>query len=360
MSDAMRARAEILKLARLLRQDPEALAYLQDVAPGDLGRFREQVTDVLFGAHSQALLGLAAASKLLPVGVVATIGERAFGALLSARVAGLLEPSRAVEMAARLPTGFLADVAIELDPRRASELIARIPPEQVAAITRELIKRGEHVTMGRFVGHLGPRAIAGAVAAMDDSSLLQVAFVLETREGLEDLVELLPPERIDGIIDAAARDDLWVEVLDLTSDLSGAQASRLADAAAARDDDVLSSLIAAAQERDLWEGVLPLTMAMSESSRRRFAGLPAIEADGVLERVVAVARERQLWPQLLPLVPFLPDPAMDHLAQIVRGLGLREEEIEQLRASEHEPALREGVTRLVEAAGLDFHADPLP
>ena len=47
-----------------------------------------------------------------------------------------------MDVAAKLPTEFLADVAVELDPRRASDVIAGMPAEQVAAVTRELTRRG--------------------------------------------------------------------------------------------------------------------------------------------------------------------------------------------------------------------------
>ena len=196
---------------------------------------REQVTDVLFTAHGPALSRLAAASRLLPVALVATLGEKVFGPVLSARVAGLLDPGRAVEMASRLPIEFLADVAIELDPRRASEVIGRIPPEQIAAITRELIGRGEYVTMGRFVGHLSSDAIVSAVGVMDDTALLRVAFVLESKDSLEDLVGVLPSERLDGIIEAAANADLWPEVLDLLGHLALDQRRELVERASAWD-----------------------------------------------------------------------------------------------------------------------------
>ncbi len=106
------------------------------------------------GRIGATLSRLAAASKLLPVGLVATLGERAFGPVLSARITGLLDPGRAVEVAQRLPVDFLADIAVDLDPRRASAVIARIPPQQIGEVTRELVRRHESVTMGRFVGHL--------------------------------------------------------------------------------------------------------------------------------------------------------------------------------------------------------------
>ncbi len=144
--------------------------------------------------------------------------------------------------------------------------------------------------MGSFVGHLGPDAFRAAVDQMDDAALLQVAFVLESKDSLQGLIALLPPERIDGIIDAASREDLWPEVLDLLSHLDTEQT-------------------------------------------RRFAELLSIQAEGVLERIVSVAREGQLWPYLLPLIPFLPEPGRGRVDEILGGLDLSAEERERLGAA---------------------------
>jgi len=289
MSEALAARAEILKLARVLGREATGLEYLKQVPSADIRALREQVTEVLFAAHGQALGRLAAASKLLPVGLVATIGERAFGPVLSARMTCMLEPSRAVEMAAKLPVAFLADVAVDLDPRRASDVISQIPAPQIAEITRELIRREEHVTMGRFVGHLSPEAIRAAVGEMDNGSLLRVAFVLESKDSLEELVGLLAPERLDGIIDVAASANLWPEVLDLLSHLS-------------------------------------------EQRRRRFATMPSIQAEGVLEAIVRVAAEQSLWLELLPLARLLPAEARVRIARFAETLELDEAAIEAIAA----------------------------
>lgn len=177
--DAPEARAEILKLAKLLHLDPQRLAYLDRVPVEDLRVLREQVTDKLFTAQESALRGLVAASKLLPVGLVASLGQSTFGPMLSARIAGLLDPDRAVEIAARMATAFLAEVATELDPRRASAVIAGIPPQRIFEITSELARHQEYVTMGRFVAHLGDDALAAALSALDDDALSQTMFVLE-------------------------------------------------------------------------------------------------------------------------------------------------------------------------------------
>jgi hypothetical protein len=271
LSRTLEVRAETLKLARLLGRDPASLAYLDVVDPSDIRQLREQVTDRLFNAHGGTLGRLVAASKLLPVGLVATIGERAFGPVLSARVAGMLDPDRAVEMAAKLPVGFLADIAVDIDPRRAHDVIAQIPPRQVAEITAELSRREEYVTMGRFVGYMPDQSIEAALRVLDDPSLLQVAFVLESKDGLEQLVSLLGPERVDGIIDVAASAGLWPEALDLLNNLNSEQQAEFARRTGAREPEVFDSLLAAVAELKLWDALQPLEAHLPPEAKARVA-----------------------------------------------------------------------------------------
>ncbi len=274
MSRALATRAEILKLARLLRRDPDSLDYLAEIPAVEVRVLREQVTDMLFTAHGQTLGRLAAASRLLPVGLVATIGERAFGPVLSARIAGMLDPGRAVEMATKLPPSFLADVAVDIDPRRASEVIGRIPPELTAAVTRELVRREEWVTMGRFVGIMSDEAIRAALAQMDDAALLRVAFVLEQKDQLEHLVSLLPEERLDHVVDAAVREDLWAEIVDLLSHVGEARRAELVGRAEHWDDATIQSVVLAAQN-GLWTELLALAELLPLEAQQRIADAAA-------------------------------------------------------------------------------------
>jgi hypothetical protein len=265
------AQAETLKLARLLQREPNSLSYLEQVPLDDLRELRGQVTDVLFSANRKTLARLAATSKVLPAGVIATIAQRAFGPVLAASIAGLLEPSKAVDVASKLPPEFIADIAIELDPRRATDVVAQIPPDQIAAVTRELVARGEFVTMGRFVGHLPDESLKAALAELDDRALLQVGFVLEDKPRIDHVVKLLDPARYDGLIDAAG-DDLWVEALDLLGHLGKARRRKLAELAIDKGDPVLESLVQTAEAHDMWDEVLQLETVISEPSRDRFIG----------------------------------------------------------------------------------------
>lgn len=306
MSQSLEARAEVLKLARVLRRAPEDLDYLLGVPPKDLRTFRDQVTELLFSSHRAVFARLAAASRLLPIRVVATIGERAFGPTLAARITGELDPDRAVEMANTMPIEFLADVAVELDPRRASAVIARIPAPRIGEISRELVRREEYVTMGRFVGHLGDDAVRAALDELDDRALLQVAFVLESKSALEHLVRLLPDTRRGRLLEVAAKYDMWAEALDLLSHLR-------------------------------------------EPTRRRFAHLESLGEPGVLEQIVVAAASNRLWAQLLPLVSELPQDGQNRVAAAAARLPA--EQLEELYADARAAGLEEGLAPLTQLLG---------
>jgi hypothetical protein len=276
MSEALGIRSETLKLARLLERDPESLAYLHEVPADDIRALRELATDRIYEAGGGAISTLARASKLIPPALTATLATRTFGPVLSARVAGELDPGRAVDIASKLPPVFLADVAVELDPRRASAVLGRLPAALVGSVAAELIRREEYVTMGRFVGHIAPDALEAALGAMNDSELLAVAFVLEDKSALDGLIDELGLERLEGVLTAAADEGLWPEALDLFVNLSDARRAAIADAAAEADERVLESLAAAVQEHSLWETVLPLVPLLPPDAQQRVAAyLPA-------------------------------------------------------------------------------------
>jgi hypothetical protein len=315
------AEIEIVKLARLLRTDAGELDFLRQIAWRDLRDLREQMTVVMFENDRQMLQRVAATTKLVPPKITAAIGERAFGPLLCARVAGLLDPSRGVDIIGHLPTRFLADVAGLLDARRASRLIAEIPPQKVAEITRELVRRGDHVTMGGFVGHLSERALQAALDVADDATLLRTAYVVESKRSLGALVDLIPEERLERIMRTATEADLWREALDVLRHVGDRRRGMLGDVAAAQDDDVLAGLVKAAQRDGLWADVLPVTRAMSVDSRARFAKLKPIQTRPVLASIVDAASQRGLWAELLTLLPLLPAASRRRVAALGTGFG---------------------------------------
>lgn len=231
MSGDLETRAEITKLAVLLGVDEAELEFLTALPAGALRRFRDRATDALYAQDKDRLEVAAQAAKLLPVAVAAKIAQHGFGPMLSAALAGLLEPSRAVGISERVPTDFLTESSIHLDPRRAADVVAALPPATVAQVGRALAARGLHVIAGRFVSYLPPESLRQAVAALDDADLLRTAFVLEDKGRLDELAELTRP-RWSALVETARREELWTQALDLIGHLNPEHRDALAVIAA--------------------------------------------------------------------------------------------------------------------------------
>jgi hypothetical protein len=322
MSATLEARAEITKLARLLGTEPQQLSYLEGIDPDGLISVRMAATDLLFDDDGGMMKRLGAGAKLLPAGVLATIAERTFGPLLCARVAGAVDPSKAVEVAAKLKPRFLADVAIEIDPRKAKSAIGKIPPAQGAEVAVVLSAEEEYVTMGRFLAYIEDDAITACLEVIPDEALLPTAFVLEDKSRLDHVLRMLPDERAVNVTHLAYEHDLWGEALDLAEHVSDEQATRLADIVAAQSDEILTSLINSATEHGLWPDLLPVSRVMSLQSRERFATVEAISEPATLKAIVSAAiAETDLWADLVMLVPALDTDAQARVAAEVAALS---------------------------------------
>jgi hypothetical protein len=286
-------RAELARLARLLGVEPAQVAGLAPAGPAGLRAVRERVTDVLHDAERPRLARLAAAADRLPAPLVATIGARVFGPLLCARVTALLAPQRAVAIAERLDPAFLAALAAELDPRRARPVLAAVPISLLLGVAREVVARDDLVTIGRFAGELNDEALRAALPLVDDHTLLRGAAVLEDRDRLGHFVELLPADRLLGVLRAATGGggELLPEALDLLDHLDPAQQRRVAVSAAALDDEELDALVRGAAREDEWSALLPLLPLLDEATRARFAALEAVRDPAIEPALRAAARE---------------------------------------------------------------------
>lgn len=316
MSNHLEATAEITKLGRLLDVDADELGFLADVAPAALRTFRTRATDLLFDRDADRLHRVAAASRLVPVAIAAKAAELAFGPLLCAAVAGLVEPDRGVAIAERLPTQFLAQTAIQLDPRRTVPLLGAVPPAVVADVGRELLRLGDYVTMGRFVGVLPEASLRAAAAVMSDADLLRIAFLLEDKSRVDELIDLVE-DRLASIVAAAHEHDLWAEGIDMLATVGVENRGRLGDLTASHGDAVLEGIIRAAARLDAWDALLPVTRTMSHDSLLAFCAHPAVHEPQTIASIVGVALDGGLWPDLLPLAAHLPPEPLAHVASTV-------------------------------------------
>ena len=179
----------------------------------------------------------------MPSALVAAIAQKAFSPLLAARTATAIDPAKAVDVARRLDPGFLADVAVELDPRRVAGIIAEVPEALSVPVARELARRGEHVTMGRFLAFVPDGSLAASMAALDDETLLRTAFVLEHKHRLDHTLGLLPPGRLRALLRCAHELDLWPEAVDLVGHLSSERLDTVATDLAALGPEVVDGFL---------------------------------------------------------------------------------------------------------------------
>lgn len=349
MSDHLAAVAEITKLARVLGlDDPTDLDFLVDLPPAALREYRERVTDLLFDRDAKRMKAIATASAIVPVAISSKIAERAFGPILCAAVAGAVEPRRAVDIAKNLTPAFLAEAAVQLDPRRTAAILAAVPATMVTDVAHQLLSRGDHITMGRFVHVIPEPALRAAAPVMSDPDLLRIGFLLEDKTAIDRVLHIVA-DRVPGIIRAAHDQQMWAEGIDLLDNIAPHNRAWIGDITAGLGDDVLDSLITAVTELDAWPTLLPITDAMSPDSLTRFAQRPAVHDEHTLTAIIDATAAHDLWPQALPLI----DAALTTDTPEVVWHTLV-----QRRADIPAPVL----TRLTERArelGHDHHADRL-
>ena len=211
----MRTQAEIEKLAGLLSEPADRFAYLEPLGEEAVRSLREAATDRLFDADRGLFDRLAAGAAIVPDGLAATLSQKAFGPLLTARITAAVDPKKAVSVSRRLPHEFLADVAVELDPRRAAAVLRGIPAGHVARTSRILAGREEWVAMGRFVGHLADDAIRAVVGQLDDRQLVRIAHVMEDRGQAARVARIIGEGRLRAMLAAAEKEGLGDDAREL-------------------------------------------------------------------------------------------------------------------------------------------------
>lgn len=266
--------AEYLKLARLLGCEQAAVARLQGLDVTALRQLRAACTSMLFDGDRASLQRVAGAARILPGALNAILAEKAMGPVLASRVAGLLPPRDAVEIARRTPLAFNVAVTLMLDPRRAAPMLQQMPLDLVVAVTREVVKQREYIVMARFVDTLTDEQIRACMAVLDDEAMLRIGFFVESPQRLEEVVELMSDARLQRVVAVAARPglNLGAAVMALLQGVGPGLRTRMARAAMLHPDpQVGEQLVASATAH----GLLPVLQALH-------ADLPPAAAERLL------------------------------------------------------------------------------
>jgi hypothetical protein len=270
--------AEHLKLARLLGCPEAAVAGLAGVDVAALRRLRGACTSMLFDGDRASLQRVAGAARILPGAINALLAEKAMGAVLASRVAGLLPPKDAVEIARRTPLAFNVETTLLLDPRRAAPMLRLMPMDLVVAVTRELVKRREYIVMARFVDTLTDPQIRACMAVLDDEAMLRIGFFVESPQRLEEVVGLMSDERLQKVVAVAARRELELggAVLVLLTGVGPTLRARLVAAAMQHPDaDVGAQLLSSAREHGMVATLQDIAALLPAAAAARLADLTA-------------------------------------------------------------------------------------
>lgn len=270
--------AEHLKLARLLGCAEAVVAGLEGLDVAALRRLRGACTSALFDGDRASLQKVVMVAKLTPGALNALIAEKAMGPVLASRVAGMLPPKMAVDIARRVPLAFNVEVTLQIDPRSAAPMLQLMPVELVVAVTREMVKRREYIVMGRFVDTLTNEQIRASMDVLDDESLLRIGFFVESPQRLEEVVGLMSDARLQKVVGVAAKPelDLGGAVLVLLAGVSDSLRARMVQAAMAHPQaQVGEHLIASARTHGMTAMLAPLAPRMNAASAQRLAGLLA-------------------------------------------------------------------------------------
>lgn len=267
---ALPIQAELQKFARTLGCPEKELTGLAILELTRLRRLRQAASAALFEGDRAMLHRVAASTRLLPRGVAALIAEKALGATLCARVAGLLQPQDAVEIARRTPISFNTEVTLQLDPRSAGPMLKLMPVDLVVGVSKQLSARREFIAMADFVELLTDEAIRAVMAVLDDETLLRIGFYVESSQRLEELVDMMSAQRLSKTVALSTSEklNLGAEIMAMLGGVSERLRLRLIEAAVAHPDaSVLARLLEIAREHGMLEVLQPLIERVSKSKR---------------------------------------------------------------------------------------------
>lgn len=311
--------AELVKLGQLLGVPSAELSFLESLPLPTLIKVRALTTDKLFNDGRKLFQKLASASKLLPAGITASIGEKVFGPMLCARIASEMPYQRAVELADKMTIPFLAKVTLELDPRRVKDIIQHMPIARLRAVATELLAHKHYIVMGGFVGYMLPAQLKTILQDVStEEALLHIGFFIESKHQLSDIIRLLPKERMHKLIGyLQTHEELWPEALALMVHLEDEIKRELGDIAAELGGTVLDDLVGTVQRLDLWQEALPLFACMSPATQFKLINTPLLSQVTPLTSVLVNTDRFSLWATLLPLIEYMSITQRQQLTNLV-------------------------------------------
>jgi hypothetical protein len=327
------SRLEAAKIAHVLGRDPSEFSFLAEVPAVAIRELRHELMAATYRRHEARFVRLAGISAMVPPAVTAAIAQRALGAQIAARVAGVLPVQDAVKVARHLEPEFIADMAPYLDPRRIGPLVAQLAEDLVVEVGRLLLRRREWVTAARLLPVIGLGPLARLVDMVGGAEMFRIALYADEPADLDRVIDLLPDERLGSLVQAMVISAHLDEAVMLVESLSSASVARLLAQVALQEAPVRHLFVETLHRIGAWEAAIAGMSQLPAATLPALANVPATLDPGVMSMVVEAARALDLGPWLvlllislddahveaLPRVPALQDPEL--VAWIVDSVG---------------------------------------
>ena len=308
------SRAEAGRLRDELGVGDDRLQFLHDHHHQDVRRLRLLVSESLAAPHRAAFRRLAGASSMLPAMVVAPIAERVFGPVLSSKVAAELGPDEARSLVGHFRAPFLADLCRTLDPTAAGDVVAAIPAERALEVGMELHRRGDLVTLGRFVDVVAEDAIPPMLGVLDDDALLQIALGADGRDRLDTIFRQLDDARVLDIVRAAAGSDQLADAVALLGELGPDQAVRTITLVIGAEAELLADLVATLSRVGGWDELLPVIARLEPADLEALVASPGLDRPELFAALARDVVDAGLGHEVVTVVGAMPEERQRQLA----------------------------------------------
>lgn len=288
---SLAGRVETIKLAAVLDTVPEELDYLAKVAPEDVRALREAVDEALFLRHEPRFRRIAKVAASVPVSVSARVAQLALPPMLGARVAAVMEPATAIKLAGSLDTSYLTNLSVAIDPTRAQAIIAGIPAKVIVKVGTELVRRREHVALGRFVSVIEPETALKVVERASGEDLLRVALFADDPSAIDAFITRIDDSSLRAAISAAHDLELYDDAVTLLASVSQDGRDRLVPMISELDPKGRDAFARSLHRHDVWEVAVPSLVGLDDEQLAAIANTEATLDDGMVRRLVEVARD---------------------------------------------------------------------
>ncbi|HEX4359365.1 MAG TPA: hypothetical protein VH141_17670 [Pseudonocardia sp.] len=321
MSGDLVTRAQLAMLAETLGVPTERIRHLERLGAEHLRALRERISEQLFDEQAATFARMSRLAPLVPNGLVAKVSQAIVPPLVAGRAAGALgvdHPGRAKGVLADLSPQYMADCAPYLDQRTVAVLAPSIPPNLLIPAANELMKRRAYVTASWFLDYATPEALLDLEAGIPDKAgLLHTTSLVQSTERLNQIIRLLPTERVAVIVRTAiGSPELLTAGLSLLARLAPELTADLGDLLFEElDADGLTEVLRTVVGQGAVVELLVVAAAVREDALRRIAADPYLTDPATVDRFLAEAAEHDEWDGLLRVAEYLPDELAARVAE---------------------------------------------